>query len=175
MEAQVTSLLEIWSTIPQSVRTEALNGGWYRESRRTARALAKKHGVTLSTAAGVIAALSPRVQWKVNVRLADDVLAGREHSGGFLANWEKAERIRDGERPLDVLGGPKVTSFYRAIMGDEDAAVVDTWMWKAMNLAPGSVPYEEAANAMREAAHHVGVPVAQFQAIVWTEIRGGGD
>lgn len=171
----MSELVKLWGTIPEEMKTEALNGGWYRQSRRTARSLARKHGVTLSCSAGVIAALSPRIRWKANVEGADAILGGSDEGPGFGSNIEKACRIRDGERPLRVLGGPKVTAFYRAIMGDRDAAVIDVWMWRAIGVAPGSMSYDEAANIMRDAAAKAGVAVADFQAIIWTHVRGGGD
>lgn len=168
-------LLEAWGLVPEETKTEALNGGWYRESRRTARALARKHGVTLATAAGVIAALSPRIRWGTNVLGADMILGGSDSGPGFNTNVEKACRIRDGEKPLSVLGGPKVRAFYRAIMGDKDAAVIDVWMWRAIGVAPGSVPYHKAEEALRSAANRCGVSVSDFQAIVWTQVRGGAE
>jgi peptidyl-tRNA hydrolase len=173
----VDRLLDTYSDIDPDVRTAALNGGWYRESRRTARKLARKHGVTLATAAGVIAALSPRIRWATNVEAADKVLAGapNEEVAGYNRNVEKARRIAQGERPLQVLGGPKVTAFYRAMMGDDEAAVVDVWMWQAMGFVPAQVPYATAEEALRQAAKQAGLPVATFQALVWTQVRGGGD
>ncbi len=168
-------LLEAWGLVPAEERTQALNGGWYRESRRTARALARKHDTTLATAAGVIAALSPRIRWRENVLGADHILGGADSGPGFNRNVEKACRIRDGERPLSVLGGPKVTAFYRAIMGDKEAAVIDVWMWRAMGIKPGEVPYAVAEACLREAAAKAGVSVSDFQAIVWTHVRGGAE
>ncbi len=168
-------LLEAWGLVPDEAKTEALNGGWYRESRRTARSLARKHNATLATSAGVIAALSPRIRWSTNVLGADHILGGGNEGPGFNTNVEKACRIRDGERPLSVLGGPKVTAFYRAIMGDKDAAVIDVWMWRAIGVAPGSMPYEQAADILRSCAAQAGVTVSDFQAIVWTQVRGGAE
>jgi len=165
-------VLEAWGLVAPDAVTEALNGGWYRESRRTARALARKHETTLATAAGVIAALSPRIQWAANVNGADHVLGGGNTGPGFNRNVEKACRIRDGENPLAVLRGPKVTAFYRAIMGNKDATVVDVWMWRAMGLEPGELPYETAAEVLRKCAEQVGLDVATFQALVWTQVRG---
>jgi len=175
MTGPTEALLYHFDTIPEDERTAALNGKWYRESRRTARALARKHGTTLATAAGVLAALSPRIQWRANVAAADKVLGGQRDPSrvaGFDANIDKAFRIADGEKPLSVLGGPKVTAFYRAIMGDEDAGVVDVWMWRAMGYAPGEVSYAVAEAHLREAASQAGLPVSTFQAIVWTKVRG---
>lgn len=156
--------------------TQALGGMWYRESRRVARQLSRKHGTTLATAAGVIAALSPRMRWSSNVALADAMLGGEEVSGVFEANLNKARRIIAGEYPLRVLGGPKVRAFYRAIMGDEDAVVVDVWMYRAAGIDPKKATvkdYERVATAIREAAFEMGLPAATFQAIVWTQVRGG--
>lgn len=167
-------VLEAWGLVPDSEKTAVLNGGWYRQSRRTARALARRHGRTLSCAAGVIAALSPRIQWKANVEGADHILGGGDTGPGFNTNVEKACRIRDGERPLSVLGGPKVRAFYRAIMG-EQVPVIDVWMWRVMGLVPGSLPYDVAAGILSRAADKAGMPVADFQALVWTQVRGGAE
>jgi hypothetical protein len=164
------------------VDTQALGGAWYRESQRVARRLARKHGVRLSTAAGVIAALSPRIRWASNVALADAMLGGEEIRGVFRRNVEKAENIIAGDKlgddPLMWLGGQKVTAFYRAIMGDEDAAVIDVWMYRAAGYDPlkGSpARYREVEQALREAAEYVNIGVAKFQAIVWTQVRGGSE
>ncbi len=177
MQEAAEALLGHWEELDRETRTEALNGRWYRESRRVSRALARKHGVTLSVAAGTIAALSPRVQWKANVRGADALLGGAPDTevAGFDANKAKARRIMGGERPLDVLGGDKVRAFYRAIMGDENAAVIDVWMWRAIGVAPGGMRYADAEAALREAAAAAGVAVADFQAVVWSKVRGGAE
>lgn len=158
------------------VETESLGGAWYRESRRTARALAQKHGVYTSTAAGVIAALSPRMRWASNVALADAVLGGEEVVGVFARNLAKARRIADGESPGQVLGGPKVTAFYRAIMGDQESAVVDVWMYRAADIDPKTATkkdYELVADALRKGAAYIGIATADFQAVIWTHVRGG--
>jgi hypothetical protein len=152
--------------------------GWYRNSRRTARRLARQYGGGLGRAAGIIAALSPQVQWKVNVRMAEDMLRDGWATGQTYANLLKAERILQGERPLTVLGGPKVRAFYRAMMGDEDAAVIDTWMLQAIGWERKGVSlrqYERCAAALRAAAAQTGLTTAGFQAVVWTQVRGGGD
>ncbi len=157
------------------VETHTLGGRWYRESQRTARRLARKHDVPLSCAAGVIAALSPRIRWASNVALADAVLGGEEVSGVFGRNLEKARRIAEGERPLEVLGGPKVTAFYRAIMGNEQSVVIDVWMQRAAGMTPVTLHgkhYEAVAEAVREAAAICGVTPASLQAIVWVQVRG---
>lgn len=171
-EAMKDAFLTSWHRA--TADTSSMGAVWYRESRRHARRLAREHGVPVSRAAGVIAALSPRVQWAVNLRMADAALAGRPY-GGLKTSKRKAAAIVNGERPLDVLRGPKTRAFYRAIMGAENAAVVDTWMLKAAGWPGASVTskqYERVASAMGAAAQSVGVPTATFQATVWTEVRG---
>jgi hypothetical protein len=158
--------------------TEQLGTGWYRRSRQVARELAKTHGVHLSVAAGVLAAVSPRIRWSSNIEVADALLAGREVVGIFNANRVKAERIIAGERPLAVLGGDKVRAFYRAIMGDPDAVVLDVWMMRAAGWTKASLTpreYEELSRALRNAAERVGLDPADFQAVVWSHVRGGGE
>ena len=73
--------------------------------------------------AGVVAALSPRVPWSVNVAAARDLLEGREVRGVLGANVEKARRIAAGEPPEAVLGGPKVRSD-RGLPSAEDGTPV---------------------------------------------------
>lgn len=149
---------------------------WYRESRREARRLSRDYAVTLSQGAGIIAALSPQVQWDVNLRLARQVAEhGEVNEGCLRQSADKAWRIWHGERPLRVLGGMKTRAFYRAIMGDDDSVVIDTWMLYAVGWPNRSVTakqYLRVAAALAEAAEFVGEANATFQAIVWTHVRG---
>jgi hypothetical protein len=171
----VQRLVDAYDSIPEDVRVKALDGDWYWRSRQQARRLARLGGVSVRAAAGIIAALSPNTLWKANITLAEHVLLHSEPKG-FRGNWKKAERIRDGERPLSVLRGPKVRAFYRAIMGDEDAAVLDRWMWRAMGFDEHKHPaYEVGQQILADAAAIVGLPTATFQMVVWTGIRGGGE
>lgn len=180
--------------------TREAGRAWYPSATREARALARRHGVTLRVAAGVLAALSPRVQWSQNLRAADAAIAaaisGRDDGlfGGTDAaiaavnasyarlalpeSRAKAARIVCGERPLDVLGGPKVRAFYRAITGDRDALTLDVWALRAAGWERWSVPGPQSAArraidaAYRQAAADVGEHVREFQAIVWLAVRG---
>lgn len=148
---------------------------WYTEARAKVRAMARTHGVTRACAAGVVAALSPRLQWAVNVRAAEVVLAGGVPSGVFKTSFHKAMRIyRGGERPLAVLAGPKTRAFYRALMGDDHSAVVDVWVLRAVGWTRSLTDkvYRRIAGALARAAALVGVPVATLQAVAWVVVRG---
>lgn len=158
--------------------TRQLGEEWYPTARRIARRLAKDHGTTLARAAGVLAAISPRIRWAANVALADDILAGREVRGVFGQNVAKARRILAGEAPLDVLGGDKVRAFYRAIMGDSEAVVLDVWMLRAAGWEKKSITsaeYGAVAYALQQAADAAGIDPSAFQAIIWTQVRGGAE
>lgn len=166
-------LVAWWRAADKAARTAGVQ--WYREARRIARRLARTHGTTVATAAGVIAALSPRLTWSYNVIAADAMLAKvPKVPGVFEASKAKAHRIIAGERPLDVLRGPKVRAFYRALMGDRDAAVVDVWTARAAGVqdAPNEREYAQVAQALRMGADEVGVSTSELQAAVWVAIRG---
>lgn len=172
-DSMVLALLEHYE------RGEDKDGQWYDDARDFARALAAEHNATLETVAGIIAVLSPQLQWDRNKRLAAQVMReGWPEEGCLVRNAEKARRIWRGEDPEDVLSGPKVTAFYRAILGDESAVVLDGHMLNAVQFhtnKPSKRQYERCAAAMTEAAAYAGLPPARFQAVVWCAVRGGGD
>lgn len=158
-----------------SAEVRAQGREWYANARRTAAKVARAMGHTKATACGVIAALSPRLGWTHNVNAAIAMLAGRDPTGVFKASKSKARRIIAGERPLSVLSGPKVRAFYAALMGDQDAAVIDVWMARAAGLKNPQLKereYNRVAAALKLASSEVGERVAALQAIAWVQTRG---
>ena len=157
--------------------------GWYTLAQGAARRMARRHGVSLRRAAGVIAALSPLNSWAVNLMMADRLLgeaaAGRRsvpRNCGLRRNVEKAWAIAQGARPLDVLSGKKVRAFYRNMTGDMHAVTVDRWAARAAGVHESHATrlYDEIAAAYTEAAAIVGLTPAVLQAIIWCSIRGDG-
>jgi hypothetical protein len=124
--------------------------------------------------AGVVAALSPRVPWSVNVTAARDLLEGREVRGVLGANLMKARRIAGGEDPEAVLGGPKVRAFFLALLGARDVVVVDVWAARIAGYPPPGTDrqYQIIARAYRTAAKRVGVDPVALQASTWIAARG---
>ena len=165
-------LVAVFQSATRAVKRQGAD--WYRLAGAAARSMARKHGVTRACAAGVIAALSPRLTWSYNVRAAELTLQGGDVPGVFRASLAKARRIAAGERPLSVLSGPKVRAFYRALMGDTSAAVVDVWTARAAGVLGDAGPARllEVASALRLAAAEVGRPVAHVQATAWVVVRG---
>jgi len=173
---------------------------WYRNEHDFARALADTHWSAhsprnLSTACGILAALSPMVPWEYAKQLALRGYRERGFTGGqFAANVDKANRIFRGEAPLAVLGGPKVRAFYHSLLTAGDDASVVTIDRHALHAAVGAVldqrqrgsllrksirvdGYEIAAAAYRRVAATVNeaegleLTGCQIQAIVWVTWR----
>lgn len=137
-----------------TIEDRAAGREWYQRASYLALQLATEHGTTMRQAAGVIAALSPRLAWRKNVEYAR--LAFRLYYVGTMrhplqsravwesqmpvlkANARKAWRILEGEDPDAVLGGPKVRAFYFTIVSPDDprAVVIDR---HAFDVAAGQV------------------------------------
>lgn len=137
-------------------------------------------------AAGVVAALSPRVNWSHNVTLARRAYANGAASGCLGNSCRAANRILAGEDPLDVLAAPKVRAFFTLIADptDPDSVCIDR---HATDVALGArldddtrsklYPldrrgwYGRFATAYRVAAHLIGATPATVQATTWLAWR----
>lgn len=150
---------------------------WYPEAHAVAVAQATEYGVLTETAAGVLAAFSPRTGWGPNIMLAERFLAteGRlERYGTLGRSTNQARRIYEGESPDMVLRGPKTNAFFHAILtaGDTDTAVIDRHAWDLLVGQRGANPptnrqYREADEKMQRAAAILGVKVSVVQATTW--------
>jgi hypothetical protein len=167
----VMSLLEHYE------RSDGQGQDWYDRAHDFAAGLDPANP---DRAAAIVAALSPQVQWSVNQRLAQQVYAheGEVQEGCLGLSALKAWRLWNGERPEEVLGTRKTLHFYRAIIGDRTATVLDTWMAQAIGWPHNAYSprqYERAGAALTAAGGYTDLTTADFQAVVWTHIRGGGD
>lgn len=174
----VDNILGYWHDATHEQRKAG--AGWYPVAGEIARQVGTLAGFDAASCeqqgAGIIAALSPRIQWTYNITAARAV-AIRPYlrpSGIFTTSWSKAERIANGEAPSQVLGGRKVRSFYRNILGDDSVICVDV---HAYTLAAGlDVPvkrlkrkgeYDRVEAAYIMAASVAGVSPATMQATTW--------
>ena len=162
---------------------------WYGDARIIAAALADRGGVTLDSAAGVIAALSPLRSWGANVNLAARAIdSGGLVYGATIDQMTKVNSIIGGGAPLKILGGLKVRSFFECIVtgGDTAAVCVDRHAIDILlntrhtdDTRPALTPkrYASAVRAYRSAAKilakELGRPLtgAQVQAISWVAWR----
>jgi hypothetical protein len=146
---------------------------WYADAARFCRVLAHATGWTLPTAAAVVSAFSPRERWSTNKCKALQYAAG-ETPAGLQSNVRRADAcVRSG---LDGLGnGPKIRAFARAMLGDSDAVVIDSWMCRAAGLrsdSPTPTEYAAVADAVRELATEYGMRPVDMQALLWILVRG---
>jgi hypothetical protein len=187
------ALLDVWGTADDYAR--AYGAEWYGAANREARSLGDRYGFTTAQAAGVIAALSPRVRWHENLADAGVVLSWCEDArGGFTDGEIPAESLRGdcsaftaniltatacayADDPLTVLNGPKQRAFYRNIIGDAECVTVDVWATRAATRGKLDAPrglgeYRVIERAYQNAARYVGVAPRDFQAAVWIAVRG---
>jgi hypothetical protein len=188
---RVANILAHYDAAPRKSRAAWL--AWYTHERRTCRAIAREHGITVRQAAGIVACYSQNATWKANITMVRRFLADPANARGLSIAVGPARRILAGERPLDVLAADgtyygerrfardpfKLRSFYRNLAGDANALTIDRW---AARAADGSAEnpkdereYEAFCAAYREAAKRRRVAPSAMQAIVWCQIRGTGE
>lgn len=169
---------------------------WYPRANDFARKLSLKFHISLESSCGVIAALSPGLNWEVNKReatlLLSDYASGNKRLGMYGAygyrNVTKCSRILSGKGPLEVLGGNKVRSFYLNLLRpnedyptdiptvtiDRHAKCCFLGDKSAENSIVKPREYEWIAGHYRKAAKHIALPVQAFQAVVWLQWRATG-
>ena len=180
--SEAVRLAAVYETAEDATRTSGR--AWYALAAREAEAMAEDFTTSADAAAGVVAALSPRMAWHANLDAAARVLRAAATGAeapprvGLGDATRKAWRIARGETPLDVLGGDKVRAFYRAIAGDAEAVTIDVHAARAARgTSDGRPPstsreYDRLAAAYTVAAEAVGEAPRDFQAIIWQAERG---
>jgi len=133
-------------------------------------------GTSASHGAALIAATSPRTRWSANLAMARGVAMGDAHVPGLKRNVATARRALTLADPAEVFRGPKTRAFHANLSGDESAVTLDIWMCRAMGVTPATLArvgvYEALADIVRNLAARYDVTPAQFQAVVWVQIRG---
>ena len=170
------------ASIPDA--TMAAGVAWFPRCRADLANAAREYGpagVGQVRAAGIFAALSPRLQWKINWDAMVKVLAaardGRKSAPktGLVDARNKAWAIALGAKPEAVLRGPKVTRFYRALAGDDRPVTVDVWMMRAAGLDGSEAPtirqYREIEAAVTLNALDLSIPPCGLQAAIWMHVR----
>jgi hypothetical protein len=171
MRDQVRRILSAYSAAtPQEMAEGAV---WYPNARELAYELAEEYVM----GAGVIAALSPQIQWDRNIDLARDAFNDWFH-GQVGDAIGKARSIMQGRDPDVVLPrGKKTWHFYHCILNPStpDHVTIDR---HAAHIALGSATakigvklYREVAESYYEASKVIGRPPAEVQAVTWVSIR----
>lgn len=161
-----------------SERQVAEGMSWYDKAHELAAELSP--GDVLR-GAGVIAALSPRMPWPRNEKLARQAFASGTVTGSTGMFNALAQRILNGEDPFTVLNGDKTRAFCAAIASPA-TSTIPTIDAHAHDIAVGRIcspserslgkrAYRELADAYVRAAELGGIGIAQMQAVVWVAWR----
>lgn len=154
---------------------------WYQYVNGIATAIG--NGDTLLGAA-IIAALSPQIPFKENIRLAFEVIEGKR-SGHYSALIKKAAQLIElasagqltEEAAKRTLNGPKISAFFENIYRPEtsEAVTIDVWMIRFLeptfkHMTPKR--YRNIESELSKAAKNMGLKPHQLQAICWIYVRG---
>lgn len=174
MEDAERMLVALYAKASPAVRRRGR--AWYPETNRRLREIAVRTGSTPAQAAAVFAIVSPAVQLGTALNWTEEILRG-ERMGGRYPNMQapRIEAALATRYPVRAITGPKVNAFYRALMGDTTALVLDRWAAFAAGFERGrDIPpavRRALEAAYRAAAAAVGETVRAFQAIVWIVAR----
>lgn len=174
MEGAEQMLVALYAQASPAVRRRGRS--WYPETNRRLREIAARTGNTPAQAAAVFSIVSPAVQLITALEWTEEILRG-ERMGGRYPNMQgpRIEAALATRYPVKAITGPKVNPFYRAIMGDTSALVLDRWAaFAAGHQRDRDIPPAVRRSlevAYRAAAAAVGETVRAFQAIVWIMVR----
>lgn len=182
-ETMVLNILGAYADATPSERTDGFS--WYDDAKQFASNLSSAYGITLEQAAGVIAVLSPQMDWEANKRWAAELcFAWRADlplpRRGLTNSLRRAMIILNGDLS-DVersKGTMKVNRFYLSILGRAGYATIDR---HAIRVALGdfinNVPavsdkqYEVIERAYVEAARELKKATRHVQAVTWIVCR----
>lgn len=155
--------------------TAGLN--WYGAGYDMAYEMVKGTGYSVQQALGVLAAVSPRMPWEQNVKLAQKILdaRGELERGCLFTNLRKANRILAGSDPFEELTSQKVRAFFECFLhrGQTDIVCVDrhalaiSYGYEITDTRMNEKTYRRIAEEYRAAAREAGLPAAVLQAITW--------
>jgi hypothetical protein len=152
---------------------------WYPSAQRRMQVLA---GGDSWRGAGVFSAYSPLTPvWRNEELAIDSLTTGIARTDTLPNNYRAAQRILNGEHPLDVLGGMKTRHFTEniALGGVSDKVTVDSIAFSAAinkhtpakKANIGKRVYRTVEAAYQRAAASQGLTPATMQAIVWVVWR----
>ena len=150
---------------------------WYRKARQAIEAIAERTRTPYAIACAVTAILSQRTRWEENLGLAEAALTGKPYRAlGTVRS--KVDALLSGKRSADdCIRGDKIKAFYRCLLGDDNAVVIDTWMLRACKFhveKPTHLQYKLVARALQNEAARLRIKACEYQAIVWCHVRTQG-
>jgi hypothetical protein len=150
---------------------------WYSKARESIKALAKREGIPFKTLAGVVAITSQNIRLHHNESIVLDWIKNGanvdaankvKHFGVVKRNL--AEFLQNG-----TVRGPKISAFYRALLGDTSAIVLDTHMAKVfLPKSKGDAwtkgQMQKAESKILKISNQLGWKPCHVQAAIWCSI-----
>ena len=141
---------------------------WYDSALAQCETVCRAEQWGVSTFVARVACLSPVVAVRRNIRNAILYSA----TGDFLENTIAVSRgLVARFESTGIVGGIKVAEFYRAIMGNRDACVFDTWMGSAFYCPQYSFRSQyvraDCRATVATVARTMGLCVRDCQATIW--------
>lgn len=149
---------------------------WYSVAQKHCKILAEIGGISEKHSAAVISHLSPRTTWKRNIEGAYSLVTLDHAPHCMSANVNRARQALKSPDPFSTINGPKTKSFAKNMVG-EDAATIDVWVLRALDLDDKQLNrsgvYDALAHCFSLASIRLGIPRSQIQAAIWCWIRNG--
>jgi len=146
---------------------------WYEKAFDEISIVCGLEGWDVSQFTARLAILSPRVSIRRNCRAAFLF----QSAGVFFDNTPKS--VRQSLLSYEKTGSfskraRKVESFNRALLGDQSAIVLDTWVAKALKVDQRSFGsqrgYNAACGIICKLSKRIGIPPRNFQAALWAGV-----
>jgi hypothetical protein len=182
-ETQVSErIANLSDTFYQATPSEMLEGQtWYPRAMARIADIAKSYSFKPSVVAGIVALLSPMNKWETNLDDAATVIENAIQGADvesfkvstFNSNKHKAWRVACFDsNVLDELSGPKVSSFYRNLMGSTQDVTMDThafnaWLGYRNNQSIPMSLHMACVAGYQSAARAANMEPRDFQATVW--------
>lgn len=116
--------------------------------------------------AEVLAVFSPRLSVSRALRLGALYLHTGD-TGPVIRSTRVALQVYED---TGIIRGPKTRSFAQALLGDQDAVVLDVWVARALGIRQAHLTgarYWTVAAALRSAASAHNMPPREAQALLW--------
>lgn len=176
------NILNVWFKA-----TEEDKYDWYVEAHTLAVKFAYEYRLSISQAAGIIAALSPMKTWTENKRIAKLFLQGQRqklHTKLFISKAEVILKANTDDEIISALNGNKITSFYLNIRYPEQSKHVTIdrhalCIGLGVKLADADIPkmtanqYEFFQQTYIWVAGQLGISPLLLQSATWLVWRRG--
>lgn len=144
---------------------------WYDHAKADIKIVCQKKGWDFDRFVDVLAITSPRVAVVRNIRVAMHYMQTEKFLSGTIRNTRAAMKHYEA---TGEIRGPKTSAFARALKGDLDAIVLDSWMSKAFEIEQitfrNRTVKDECERRVCRAARACDLRPAELQAASWAVI-----